>query len=211
MRGIAALVASIVAACGPVFGQLPAPAPCTSGTLDQYFELGSVGCTIGQAVFSEFVLLPIGDGAEFIQPSNVRVVPINDAARPGLEFVVNLSAQSGQVLQVRLNFTVSGRRFVKNTLSTSGASATGDAAVAVIENKCLGGLFFFDVDGCFDAVSFDFATRSSAVAVTISSQSVAADPLEFAPVEQIGVIKDIVIDGGTSGKAALVSTRTLFE
>jgi hypothetical protein len=206
MRRIAMSFA-IVAAMAVVLRAQTVPPPCKSGTLLEYMELPPVedsgGCTIGQAIFSDFALSFIVPNAEGIDPSNIRITPVNDSRGPGLEFTVNLSARSGRVVESAIAFTVSGVRFTRNTLSTTGATAAGDGAVAVVEDNCLGDFSF--LGQCF------IPTTAHAISAVISADEVPADPLSFEPVELIGVSIDMITDGGSNGQAALVSSRVQFQ
>jgi len=197
-----------VAAMAAVLRSQPVPQPCKSGTLLEYIELlplfeESGGCTVGQAVFSDFELSFIQPTAEEIDPSNIRITPVNDSRGSGLEFTVNLAARSGRVVESAIAFTVSGARFTRTTLSTTGATAAGDGAVAVIEDNCLGDFSF--LGQCF------VPTTATAIAAVIRDDEVPPDPLSFAPVELIGVNIDMIADGGSNGQAALVSTRVQFQ
>ena len=203
MRRIATsfLIAAAMAALMPAQTE---PAPCKSGTLQEYIDLfQDLGCTIGGTVFGGFELVPTVAGAEPTDPLNVRITPVNDSRGQGLEFAVNLSALSGRISELSLGFIVSRAGLTRNTLSTSGATATGDGAVAVVEKKCLG-------DWQFSGLCF-VPTTATSIAAVISDQEVPAEPLTFEPVDMIGVALDIVVDGGLNGQAALVSSRVQFQ
>ena len=113
---------------------------CVTDSLSAYLGLPSTGCTVGDAIFSGFAARNdlLQTGATPVAPTQILVNPLNVSSNPGLEFVVNLAASPGELLEAVIGFNVSGATFDGATLTMDGASATGDAAVTVVEE--LGGL-----------------------------------------------------------------------
>ena len=178
--------------------------PCPTDTLPTYIGLGTGGCSIGPVQFSGFVSLPIPGFATQIQPADVQVVPINIGLNPGLEFQVNTSAGPGEFLDIVIGYLVSGPLLSQGMLSMTGAAATGDGAVTVIEDFCLGGTF--DPDGPTGCTG----TTNNLILFAIEGDSLTTDQLLFAPVSQINVIKDIGVDGGLLGTATLASASNQY-
>ncbi len=173
------------------------PVPqCAFGTLQDYINSGSAGCFIGATQFFDFVELDIPNGAIQIDPATVLVTPINVQARPQLDFTVNANAAAGKFFDLRFGYTATGSFIGGLGLSMTGPLVTGDGAVTVLEDACLGDAFSFDL--CSSS------TASLAVFATDFDQQL-SDALGFSAVSTLGVIKDIGVDGGVSGTAALQS------
>ncbi|MBI2876954.1 MAG: PEP-CTERM sorting domain-containing protein [Candidatus Tectomicrobia bacterium] len=182
-------------------------APCVPDTLAGYISLGATGCTIGDTSFFDFASLDVPTGATQVAPEEITLNPLNIPSLPGIEFQVNLAASPGQLWETLIHYTVSGSFFAGNTLSMDGSSATGDAAVTVIEDKCLGGSFApGEPTGC---------TGLSANLIVFHNDSEAdtLEQLSFAPVSLISVVTDIAVDGGFdgSGSGALRSATNRFQ
>ena len=178
---------------------------CGTGTLQSYIALGSEGCMIGDNRFFGFTSAQVPDGATAVLPAAVGVVPLNIPLNPGLRFDVNLNAGARQWLDIVIGYNVTGAPIVGNTLSMSGASVTGDGAVTVVEDKCLNGSF---------AAAGPFActgTAAGLVTYAVVGEAMLVDSLRFAPVNRIGVFKDIGVDGGLAGSASLISATNTFQ
>jgi PEP-CTERM motif len=176
-------------------------APCLPGSLASYIALGSTGCSVGSALFSNFTSLPLQGGASAIPDTATFVNPVDEAFGPGLRFDVNSTADAGDFLQRVIGFVASGASFTGNRLSLSATSVTPDGAVTVIEHKCLGGLFAAGATGCagVDATltGFDVGFDASLL-----------ESMTFAPTSLVGLVVDIAVDGGTEGSASLASATT---
>ena len=72
--------------------------------------LGGGGCSIGTALFFNFVDLPLQRGAAPIADSNVLVNPLG-AANPGFRFHVNSQAGAGDFFDRVIGFSLSGPGF----------------------------------------------------------------------------------------------------
>lgn len=178
--------------------------PCTSGTLSSFIALGSTGCTIGGNQFANFTTLDVSTGATAISPDDITVNFLNGPSGPGLVFQLNLNAGPGDVLEVLISYQVTGIPLIGNSLSIAGAAATGDGAVTAVEDKCLDGTFGNGVLGCT-------GTPDTLIVFSIEFDSLLSDQLTFQAVPTIGIVTDIVIDGGPSGTASLGSVTNQFS
>ena len=184
---------------------LPAPAfatSCTPGSLASYVALGGGGCSIGTAQFFNFVDLPLQPGAAPIADSNVLVNPLG-AANPGFRFQVNSQAGAGDFFDRVIGFSLSGPGFLGSQLTLSGSNVTGDGAVTVLDNDCLGaafgaGQFCSGIDAQLGGFDLGFFGQQL------------TDSISFASTSPLGVIVDITVDGGTGGTAGLTSATIQF-
>jgi hypothetical protein len=177
--------------------------PCLPGPLASYVALGGGGCSIGTALFFDFVDLPLQGGAAHIADSSAFVNPVS-AGGPGVRFDVNSQAGVGDLFERVIGFSLSGPGFIGNQLTLTGSDVTSDGANTVVEHECLGaafgpGQFCSAIDA--QLVGFDLGP--------IFGQSL-NDSLSFAPRLLLGIIVDITVDGGTSGAAGLASATTQF-
>jgi hypothetical protein len=177
-------------------------APCLPGSLASYVALGGGGCSIGNALFFNFVDLPLQGGAAPIADFSGLVNPV-DSGHPGFRFNVNGQAAAGDLLERVIGYSLSGPGFIGNQLILTGNSVTSDGAITVIEDKCLGaafglGQFCSGVDA--QLVGFDLGPLGQSL----------NDSLTFAARPLLGVIVDITLDGGSAGAAGLASATTQF-
>src|SRR4051812_30346643 len=114
--------------------------PCVPGSLASYIALGGGGCTVGNALFFNFVDLPLQGGAAAIPDSSTFVNPL-DPTHPSLQFNVNAVVGANQIRERVIGYTLSGPGFIGSQLTLGGSSVTGDGAVTVIEDECLGAAF----------------------------------------------------------------------
>lgn len=177
-----------------VFFSTALASPCVSGdSLSSYIGLSSDGCTTGGATFSGFSVRDdlLQTGASLVDPTLITVNTVDDIANPGLQFVVNLAAQPGDLLEALIGFGVSGNFISGATLTMEDASASGDAAVTVVED-------------IFPLTLITFATAADTT--TLAS-------LGFPPASSIDVVVDITADGGFNdpGNSSLGSATTRFQ
>jgi hypothetical protein len=76
------------------------------GSLQSYINLGSDGCTIGETKFFDFLDLGPIPGATGLAADAVTVNPFGGLYTPGLEFRVNAGAAAGELLELRLGYTL---------------------------------------------------------------------------------------------------------
>jgi hypothetical protein len=177
---------------------------CVPDSLAGYILLGGTGCTIGNALFSQFATFAPPGFATEIDADNIAVTPLDLASGPGLQFAVNATAGPGEVLQALFGYQASGMTFVGNRLSIAGTQVTPDGVVTVVENKCLGGVFDPDPTTCTETpdalIVFDLGVDAELEAL-----------VAFGGVALIGVVNDVVIDGGLGGSAELASATNQFS
>lgn len=185
----------------PVLG-----APCVSGTLQDYINLGATGCTVSGS-FANPLLSSFSDqsanvsfGATAIDPLSVSVTPLFG----GLRFTTTQTASSGTILESFLRFVATGANYGGVTLTLSGASATADAAV--------NGIF----DGCgpqsFSGPGGTCGGSQISLAVTqLESLSQLTDSRSFAPaLPMLDVFVSLALDGGASGLASGATLDVTF-
>ena len=188
-------VLSVSTLSGPALG-----APCASGTLQDYIDLGA-GCTIGAVTFSNFTELAPPIGATAISPAAIGVTPLASASNPGLLLALDITVTAGQFLDAFFGFQVSDT-LTGASLVMAGASATGDGAVTVIEDLCRGATFSGVVCPGDSSTQIVFATE-------VDSDT--AEATSFPGVGLLGVLADIGVDGGPTGSAELATVTLRFE
>jgi hypothetical protein len=188
-----------------VCGLIPAAAfasPCAPGSLTSFIALSSTGCTIGASQFFNFTNLPLLGGATPIPDSSTFLSPLG-VSTPGFRFNVNSDAGFGDILERVIGFSVSSPGLVGGQAFMTGNNVTGDGAITVVDKLCLGaafgvGQFCSAIDG--QLVDFDLGILGNQTSESSS----------FASMTALGVIVDIVVDGGTDGHAGLASATTQF-
>ena len=183
-----------------------AAAPCVMGSLASFIALGAGGCTVNAALFSSFSALDVPFGSTPISPASIAVTPLGmPLLNPGLMFTSTITAGPNAIFERVFGFRVSGLPFVSNTAALGGASATGDGAVTLVEDKCLGGTF--DPTGPSGCTGTDMGQ----VAFVTSFATDNPVQLMFPAVNSIGVVADIAVDGGLAGTAAFSSATLRFQ
>jgi hypothetical protein len=187
--------------------------PCPAGTLQDYINFGSDGCILGSALFynfmdsSSFLTTP---GATEITGGSIQVIPFSGGLSPGLEFQVNATAGAGELLQARVSYTVGlpGPPLTFD-LGMTGSSAVPDGVTTVVTEVCPGGVI--DFIGCFDPNTFDLLPTQALILFDIGIDASLAESLLLPPLTTLGVLNDIVIDGGLAGSAAIGSATNQFS
>ena len=200
---------TLILAVQSLLGVEALAAPCTMSTLTAYVGLGSGGCTIGNFKFSDFRLLQPPTGSAHFSVVNVTPVA-NGTTAVGLNFDVNASASAGTLLEDLISYRITGIGASLNGASIffTGSSATGNGAVTVVENLCIGGLFLGadGVSGC--------STLRDPNLIVFDTLGIAepSASLAFLPAALLAVVTDIAVDGGgTGGFASLVSASNRFQ
>ena len=202
MRALA-LLAALMSFAPSVAGA----APCAPGSLASYIALGAGGCTVGFASFEAFGVLDVPFGAVAISPDDVLVTPsAPDAASARLEFELDVAAEALELLEILIAYRVSTLSLLARTaLAIEASSATGDGVVTAIEDLCLGGSFApGGPTGCT-------GTPEVLIVFDIGIDQDLLETLAFAPVAALAVVKDIAVDGGLAGAAALLSASNEFR
>ncbi len=187
------------------WGGTASAAACTSTSFASYAALGSGGCTIGNLSFGNFQLRTPQTGA--IASAAITVTPmISGASVVGLRFGVAPTASGGLFYDDLITYRVTGvaANVIGATVDFTGSSASGDAAVSVAEQLCLGGTF-----GGADGVSG--CTTSNTLNLAVIDIGFGADPaytLAFNGVGSLGVVSDLAFDSGSGFVAGSASTLT---
>jgi hypothetical protein len=169
-------------------------AACLPGTLDTYLALGPGGCTVDNALFTDFVNPAGSFGATPVAPTSIFVNPLNTPFKPGLRFDITLSASAGEIFEALVGYNVHSL-IIGNMLSMPGAMATADGAVTATEDKCIGGMF--DGTGPFGCTG----TQDALINYAIDGDAVTAASLAFPVTSVVGVVTQFVVDGGLAGSA----------
>jgi hypothetical protein len=194
-----AVLASVLAVFTPA-ATAAAPVACSAGTLSDYIAL-TEGCTVDAFLFDNFTLgQTLPTGATQILPDAVQVTPVAS----GLAFGVDVSADSGELLEIIFGYAVGHPPIGGASLSMTGASATGDAAITAVKNFCDGGISDpFSVDACLGAGG------NALTAIAIDGLSDLTASLDIFPfVSLLGVVDDIAVDGGLAGAGSLTGSVT---
>jgi hypothetical protein len=130
------------------------------------------------------------------------VVPVTDPNDTGLQFSGPFGAGPNDRVDVSIGFTIMAPTAVINgeTLSMLGFGATGAGSVQVDETLCVGGTF---VGGICSTGAGN--TRTLQVFDNTSGVQ-ASQTVSFAGVTQVSVLKDIIVNGGSSGMTINCST-----
>lgn len=180
---------------------------CASGvSLQLYFDTyGAEGCAVGTLTLSNFQPLPLSTGATEVSPSAVTINVISDPLAAGLEYILNLAAGPGELLELRLGFDVAGTSgYLSKRLSMTGSSAAGDGVVTVVEDACVGGAFLFDIFFC------DSGVQQTVILFDIGIDASTSDEFAIGGAPVLGLVTDITVDGGLAGSAGLTSFRNEF-
>jgi hypothetical protein len=175
------------------------------GTLQDYIGLGSAGCQAGIATFADFTTEPGQFIATPIDPATVLVTPGGAMSRPSLQFTLNQTAATGEVLESFFRFDSTIPVFPIVNIITLDGSATGDGAATATEDICPGATFSGGAPlGCPTA-------PASLVTLAVSPfGSMPTDSASFAATSFFDVFVDLTVDGGLSGGATLNSATVQF-
>jgi PEP-CTERM motif len=182
--------------------------PCPATTLDAYLGSG-FSCGIDDKTFSNFMYSGTSNPPGFGLPNgSVAVSPITVPRNPGLQFSAGwfASTSSGileedSLLQYTVNVNRGGLLINDVSLSIGGVAFTGTGAVIVAETVCLGAMLPACSGGTVKTLSvFDSSGGSQLF-----------DSISFAGVSEVDVQKDIAIQAGTNGSAALSLVTNQFS
>jgi hypothetical protein len=191
-----AVVALATLLCGAAHA-----APCMTGSLVDYLGLGSTGCTIGSAQFSDFSLPVVANADDPIAPSAVQVVPAQDAGGAGFTFLFDQDAVAGESFGLRVGYLAAGLPGFAFTAAMSSllGAPTGDGSVGLFTDLCLGSGFSNP-----DTLACGGTPDSN---VIVGSGTTAS---AFAFASPIGVVGEVFVDGGFAGAASLASADLRF-
>ena len=160
------------------------------GTLSQYLGLDNDGVTIGDAIFSNFQVLPLQEGASGFRLDFIDVVPLfDDPIAPGFRFEIMDGATADDFFELRFSFDVSGAFYDEVALSIDQVnilSSSNAGADVLLDLSMTGGT----TGGLGSAVAF--AGPGGEGDLTASES--------FSSTDQLTVEFDAVIDGGGEGR-----------
>jgi hypothetical protein len=199
--------ASLVIACVVSLSGFVFAAACPTGTMMDYIGTGFT-CTIANPnnpndvkTFSNWFYQGTANPPNFaLPPGSVGVVPQTQAFDPGFRFSApwSVSTMSGVLSMnsdIDYGVTVTGGLITDVSLAIGGYNFSGTGSVQVDESLCIGALF---------AANGSCSGREAHLHVYDNGSGlVAFNEITFAGVTQVGVEKDILVDAGTNGGAAL--------
>jgi hypothetical protein len=182
--------------------------PCPTTTLDNYLGSG-FSCGIDDKTFSNFMYAGTANPPFFgIPAGSVAVSPITIPRDPGLQFSAGWFAstssgivQEDSLLQYAVNVNPGGSPITDVSLSIGGVAWSGTGAVIVAETVCLDAMLPACSGGTVKTLSvFDS-----------SSGSQLFNSVTFPGVSEVDVQKDIQVQAGTDGSAALSLVTNQFS
>jgi hypothetical protein len=169
---------------------LPSPgtaAPCVPGTLAEYVGLGSGGCTVGGALFSDF-MSGAAPGALALDDDDITVAPLQGPTSVGLSFGLSATAGSGEILGNAIGYQIGGVRLLSRTLALDAPGSTHGVATEVVP------------DGAFTAVQF---APDPLIVFDIGSDAELAASAALPRTRSLSVLTEITLDGGLAGSASI--------
>jgi hypothetical protein len=150
-------------------------------------------------------------GATQIPAGSIQVIPFGSLVSPGLEFQVNAFAGAGELLQARIGYTVglAGTAPVIAHLGMTGSFAVPDGVTTVVEELCPDGEFL-GPGFCPDPNSLGLLPTQAMIVFDIGIDAFLADSLLLPDLTMLGVLNDIVVDGGLAGSAGIGSATNQF-
>lgn len=174
---------------------------CEVGSLQSYIDLGVAGCEIEDKTVLGFFDLGVLGGATAILPAEILVTPLATPGNPGLTFDFGVAAAAGDLLESLFAFSVAvlpgGQPIEAVSLSLSGSDVVEDGVNTAL--LCLG------------TTDPACPTPDPILLFDIGVDSLLADMRAFPPVTALDLVSDIVVDGGLSGSASLMSATILFH
>jgi hypothetical protein len=172
-------------------GAWAAPA-CVTGSFADYMASG-FQCSLGLLTFSNFNFQASGSVAPLPTASTVTVNPIDDGANSGFSFLGPFGAAAGLQLDALIKFVINSTTAAigGDALSIQGFGATGNGSVQVTESVCVGAAPASD-GSCSGTVGSLNVFKNS-------GGTKAFDSITFAPTNTIGVTKNIIVQGGSTG------------
>jgi hypothetical protein len=173
-----------------------APVACVTGSLASYTTL-SMGCTVGPVTFAGFSAT--ASQGTLISPAGIELTPLELPDAVGFRLTLNTAANSLEVRDVLINYTVSFAQSA--SIELFGSSVTPDGATSGVLDLCSGNFPGSLPTGCTGALS-------NAVAVDVGVLSALTDRVPLAP-GAYDVFVNLIVDGGQTGAASLGSATVL--
>ncbi len=193
------ILSGVLFLCSTAFG-----AACLPGTLQDYVNLGASGCQNGNVLFSSFTSAPGQFGAIPIGLSQVAVLPGGSAFMSNLQFTINQTATSGQLLESFFRFKATGPSLVAATVDINSPLVTGDGVNIASLDICPGAMFSGNSPtGC--------AASQSAISLESVGFSMLSDSKTFTASSFFDVFADLTADGGPSGSARFGSASVTIN
>jgi hypothetical protein len=202
MRKQLLLVCPMLLATTAMWG---APLTCQTGQMSMY-DVSGFSCTLGGILFSNFSYANTNPPPT---DSQVTVVPTTDTAGDvTLQFDGAFTAGAGDSMSISIAYSAmaSSPIMTGQSLAMTGFGQSGNGSVDVGESVCLGGTFA-KTGQCggsgVDSISvYDFSSTDMR-----TFDSVAFDPAQ----SQISVVKNIALNGGTTGTNASATVSEVFN
>jgi hypothetical protein len=181
--------------------------PCGTDTLANYTTPG-FSCTIGDKTFGSFLAVVSAVAASgTATPGNlgaITVVPGGDSTNQTFSFTADYLASglgASDTLTVGYTgFAPANDPFTSATLSLTGASITGLAAIMAGESLCVNGSF---TDLNLPLVcSSGLGTNLNLLSSITNANLNATITFNFDPATELGVVKEITLTGAASGTAS---------
>ena len=192
----------IILCCAGLFcvsGSALFGAACVPGTLQDYIDLGSTGCSRGSTTFSAFNTVPGQSFATELLPSAITVTPGGGLYAPTLLFTLNKDAAAGELFESIFRLSITGT-VTGASVALNSPSATGDGVVTGILDVCAGGSFAGNSpSGCAGMAATALA------AATAGGPNQLSDSASFPASSFFDVFVDLSVDGGLDGSATLTS------
>ena len=204
------LCATTLALLGAAFANA---APCVTGTVQSYVNLGATGCEIGHLTFYDFKFTAIGAtaGAHLFTASEVNIAPLVDVNGEGFSVVplVPMSVVSGQNTDFELLYLVKvtdGSNIIDDIYLKVNGSQTPPGFARVVEVYCAGQTNPFVVNQICPG-------NPSGTANTFIRDAGQTAFAAFPLTNAVGVLKDIdanAVDGGTARIDSVINQFSLI-
>jgi PEP-CTERM motif len=178
---------------------------CTTASLSVY-DASGFNCSLGGIMFSNFSFSNTSPPPTAAQ---VTVVPTTDSAGDvTLQFDGAFSAGAGESLSAAISYLASASSAIMTgeSLAMTGFGQSGNGSVDIGESVCLGGAYS-STGQCggsgVDSISvYDYSATDMRT----------FDSVSFSPAQsEIDVVKNIAINGGTTGTNASATVSEVFN
>jgi hypothetical protein len=140
--------------------------------------------------FSAFGWGVAGTAAPLPSTTDVKVWTIDDGTNTGLKFQGPFAASAGLTLDAAISFLIKASSITGEALAMTGFGQSGNGSVRVAESLCVGAAY--QSNGACGGTSKSLEVFDSASGVK------SFDSTTFASVTTVGVVKNIIIEGGTT-------------
>ena len=178
---------------------------CLPGTLQNYIDLGSTGCSLGAIDLADFYVAPGQTFATPIDPAAIQVSPFTTGFGPSLLLTFASSASTGELLEAFFHFSGSAAGVLDVRIAMSGASAMGDGAVTATQDVC--------PDGTFAPLVPVLCPNPALTLITFATEfdALAVETADAGSAAFLDVFTDVVVDGGLAGSSDLDTVTLSFK